>query len=264
VVNGDNVYWTDDIAGTVSSVPLAGGPSRVLATGQTLPQQIALTATTLYWGNSGVGPQSMPIDGGTVTQIDSNGAAGVAVNGTTFFWASTTNGKVWSQPLGGGPITTVASAQGGPKGLAATDGVLAWADSTTGEIMSCTLSGGVAGMPVELTSGQLSPTAIAVDGQNVYWANRAAAPDGSIAQLPLAGGTPFVLAPDQNMPTGLAIDGTNLYWSAGELIKTVPIDGGAVVSLAASQNAPMGVAVDATSVYWCDHGSGTVMKVTPK
>ncbi len=49
VIDADAAYFTDSSAGTVSSVPKAGGPVTVLATGQTQLQSIALDDTIVYW-----------------------------------------------------------------------------------------------------------------------------------------------------------------------------------------------------------------------
>ena len=54
-VDGTNVYWVDEGAGTVMSVPLAGGAPKTLASGQNKPWAIAVDATGIYWTNNGDG-----------------------------------------------------------------------------------------------------------------------------------------------------------------------------------------------------------------
>jgi hypothetical protein len=45
-------YWTDDVAGTVNRVPLAGGPSIVLASGQQQPGAVVVDDRYVYWTNA--------------------------------------------------------------------------------------------------------------------------------------------------------------------------------------------------------------------
>lgn len=63
-----------------------------------------------------------------------------------------------------------------------------------------------------IATGQLSPTGIAVDATDVYWANQG---DGTVVKCPrsgCAGASPTVLASGQPSPRGVAVDSTTLYW----------------------------------------------------
>ena len=46
------VYWTEPTSGTVKRAAKAGGQSSVIASGQDLPQAIAVLGTFVYWGNA--------------------------------------------------------------------------------------------------------------------------------------------------------------------------------------------------------------------
>jgi hypothetical protein len=48
-----NVYWTDDLGGTVMTALLDAGSLQVLASGQNAPQGIAVDSTSVYWANGG-------------------------------------------------------------------------------------------------------------------------------------------------------------------------------------------------------------------
>jgi hypothetical protein len=117
--------------------------------------------------------------------------------------------------------------------------------------------------PVVLASGQNHPFAIAIDRNNVYWANQGdgiAQGNGGIMKVPLTGApSPTPLATMQVRPTGIAVDATHVYWAvnsdtlgaanSGE-VRKIPIGGGAIVPLASSQDSPGPLAADGSYIYW--------------
>jgi hypothetical protein len=48
-VDDTSIWWTDFVADTVSQTPKAQGPTRVIATGQTLTRELAVDAACVYW-----------------------------------------------------------------------------------------------------------------------------------------------------------------------------------------------------------------------
>jgi hypothetical protein len=48
-VDETSIWWTDYVADTVSETPKAQGPTRVVATGQTLTRELAVDAACVYW-----------------------------------------------------------------------------------------------------------------------------------------------------------------------------------------------------------------------
>jgi hypothetical protein len=113
------------------------------------------------------------------------------------------------------------------------------------------------GTPVVLASNQPSPSGIATDATNVYWANSGLSiNDGTIMKVPLNGGTPTTLAVGQASPGGsLAVGGTGVYWSnssplgASDVMK-VPLSGGVATVLASGQAYPHSLVVNSTGVFW--------------
>src|SRR5262245_11453638 len=63
--------------------------------------------------------------------------------------------------------------------------------------------------PVVLAAGQGGPRGIAVDEQNVYWANEN---DGTVMGVRKSGGPVFKIATGQKTPSAVATDGTLVYW----------------------------------------------------
>lgn len=53
VVDGADLYWTNDGDGTVMKAPKAGGTPKVIASGQNGPGAIAVDGTNVYWINEG-------------------------------------------------------------------------------------------------------------------------------------------------------------------------------------------------------------------
>jgi hypothetical protein len=53
--DGVNVYWADQTAGTVSRVPVSGGATTVVVSGESRPTGVALDSTYVYWTSNGDG-----------------------------------------------------------------------------------------------------------------------------------------------------------------------------------------------------------------
>jgi hypothetical protein len=163
-------------------------------------------------------------------------------------------------------------------------------NACSGQTPDCR-SGACVAAPLVLASGQAAPQAIAIDDNNVYWANDG---DGTVLQVAKSGlGQPIAIATGLNGPGSLAVDATWVYWTVSNEIQRAPIGGGAVqtdskvvaYSLAMHQGVLVGgsigevytvptwnaqatflafpscdifsVATDATNVYWtCDGADG--------
>jgi len=52
-LDATNVYWTNNVGGTVMKVPTGGSAPTTLASGQSAPHGIAIDATSVYWTNTG-------------------------------------------------------------------------------------------------------------------------------------------------------------------------------------------------------------------
>jgi hypothetical protein len=83
VVDSANAYFTDPTAGTVSSVPIGGGPVTTLAQGQLNPLRIAVDSLYVYWtinpNNLGGAVMRARKDGSDTPQVFSTAASPVAI-----------------------------------------------------------------------------------------------------------------------------------------------------------------------------------------
>jgi hypothetical protein len=130
------------------------------------------------------------------------------------------------------------------------------------------------GAMAPLYSGGITPAAVAVDDENVYWVDvgTSGSSNGKVMQQSLSTGTTTTLAANRTMNGGMtqantwgfiALDATYVYWTeiangdgtAGTVMRA-PIGGGSLVTMASNQKVPQGVAVNATDVYWGDASNG--------
>jgi hypothetical protein len=220
-------------------------------------------------------------------------------SGHVYFAGIGYNQAVQAVPRGGGSATTIASDNdypyvNDPVSLAADGRYVYWVNGD-GTVNKVPLAGGKV---TTLASGQDQPSAVAVDGTNVYWVTWDQ--QGTVEKVPIGGGPVTTLATGQSWPASVAVEGTRVYWVNGDgtvnevpvgggsvttlatgppnavsmavdsthvywgtfgTVNEVPLGGGSVTTLATGQNFPIGMAVDGTHVYWVNHGGGEVNKV---
>jgi hypothetical protein len=173
-VDDSYVYWSEQMDGAIMKVALAGGASTTVASAS-LPWNIALDTTDVYWLGTGV--MKAPKSGGAATALTpetpSLPTAGLAVNATNVYFTSGPPGGasgVSSVPVGGGTVAVVSPT----------------------------------------SSSLTTPGPIAIDANRVYWADGS----GNVYAAPLAGGAAVTLATCQDNVDAIAVDETSLYWLA--------------------------------------------------
>jgi DNA-binding beta-propeller fold protein YncE len=90
-VDAVSVYWVDNVAaGAVVKVPLAGGMTTTLASGQINPYGLAIDSMAAYWTTAVGGILSVPLAGGMPTTLASgqDSPQGIAVDKTNIYWTN--------------------------------------------------------------------------------------------------------------------------------------------------------------------------------
>jgi len=284
-------------AGSESAPPPETKGPIALASGQTNPLSLALSAGALYW-----------------------------VSGTTFDEATgpKNDGSVKMIPLGGGEPLVIADNQASPRDLALDDTkkIVVWANAGDQALAWATL-GIPGGAPLSMAGPKLAePEGIALRGSELLWTElgndgvfraqtsfngsllEAKAPE-QLSQPSAPGTTPRRVAAAKNVvcwtyessgsvachangtavtvaasvvtPRALALDvaadgsATQVFFAsfadvqAGKQrggIYVAPVDGSAASApeLVAAEDHPNGLAVDADAVYWTGRTAGTVMR----
>jgi Domain of unknown function (DUF5050) len=225
---GDNVYFSNDdsggSAGSIVTVPQAGGTVTTLASGLDSPGLVTNDGTNIYW------------------TPDSSDVTGV----------------VYKMALTGGTVTSLAS-EAYSHDIVATSGLVYWTDQFTSSVAYVPVGGGTT---VTVASHQDVAYFMASDGKNVYWTNSAGADGGAVMKVAVGAdaGAPFELTAATNGPTGVTSDGTNVYFGSGSSAQVlkVGVNGGVPTTLVGGTSVTR-ITVDSKNVYWTDYTHGLVL-----
>ena len=178
--------------GSLFAVASGGGTPAALVSGQLFAANLAVDATSIYWGaadpTSGLGVlRSMALGGGTPTDLVAGltGLGRIAIDATSVYF--TTKTDLEKVPLAGGtPVSLVAPPGIGFTGLAV-DGTNAYFSTfdlsssvSVGDIERVALTGGVATV---LAASQNGPSSVALGPTTIYWVNADGGSDGAVDAL---------------------------------------------------------------------------------
>jgi hypothetical protein len=222
-VDRRNVYWIDEVDGTLERAPKQGG------------------VTMLVYSGSGNALAS---------------GASVAVDDTDVYWTSamqvgaSKTSLLRRQDKNGGEPTTVAQSATSPFSCVVLDSeYMYWVQGST--VFRASKKGGA---PGAVGGGLTSADCVAVDEKNAYVSlagtNAKQHADGSIVAVPKSGGPARALVKDVHAPADVQVDATDLYWIDGDKVMKAPKAGGAATQLAQAP-APIGdIVLDDSSVYF--------------
>jgi hypothetical protein len=180
---------------------------------------------SILWAQEGSGPGA-PDSGvfslwmGSSTPQQLAGGQGqvqfLATDGINLYWTDTADGTVLEEPVNGGALTTLASAQSKPTVIAVSSQFVYF--GTTNAIERVSPGGGV----TKVAAAQ-NPLGMVTDQSGLYWTN---AGSGTVMKLPVCGTAPLTLATGQSNPTGIAVDWNDVYWandsSSGQVLALNP------------------------------------------
>ena len=221
--DGVYAYWTrpdphqgHPVQGTVNRVPLAGGPTEVLAT-EVDPSSLNIESGTVYWLNGAIAKQfpnaivQIPASGGAVSQIAAPQSPGTLLVRDATAWVSNTH------------LTAMAATY-----MPVATGSSHYVDGLLG-----------------------TPILAAVDASTLYYA-AIVSNDYELWSIPRLGGTPMKLAPISTGLSALTLDGTNIYFAdaSDSGVFKIATTGGAKIPIAPNQTSVRGIAVHDSSVCW--------------
>jgi hypothetical protein len=162
---------------------------------------------------------SIPVAGGSPVALGGTfliPLGAIAVDATSIYFTAGEDysSAVFSLPLAGGAVTTLASGQSAHSVAIDSANVYwtNWAPAPPGNIRSVPRTGGYVTMRAD---NQGVPSSIAADGTNVYWTDSSA---GTVMRVAASGGALTTLATGLTHPSGIAVDATSVYFGTHDAV----------------------------------------------
>jgi hypothetical protein len=285
--------------GDLGTDPQCGSCGReclVIATGQSMPAALVVDSQNVYWRNLGIladpeppypGPyshgqlMSSPVGSASPTVLGSeltdapeafDPAALALAGGLLYFsqappFAAQNLVTCAISGCAGAPTVLLTGAELAT--LAVDAGSVYWTDFSASAVLSVPLSGGSVTTlwtpPVVGAPGVGVASGLAIDGNDLYWAN-----GSSILTCPKSGcgaAPTTVAAQALSFKSVVVVDANNVYWTDSNPFRTGKIYecpksgcGTTPTVLADGIDGARGLAVDADDVYWVEYYGGTIFR----
>jgi hypothetical protein len=251
-LDGANLYVLNAGAGTLSSVPAAGGTATDLVTGLTGASAFTFDVNNFYIA-AGMSVLRAPIGGGATETVVTEASAifDVAVAADTVYYASGTAVKSVASDATAGTGTDEGMPESGgePQSVAVDGDYVLWGAAVAFNVESYAMTGMVV-TKLGASQGDLifGHRTLQTDGTSVFWAN-----GSSVSYRIYEGGADAQSNAGSSIEsekiTAFAINATTVYLGAGANIEKATF-GEDAIRLARGQGAVHSMVLDATSVYW--------------
>jgi len=272
--DSSGVYWidegvgvgTDTIDGAVMKASIDGSGVATVVSHLVAPKDIALDATTVYFLGAGTSVagfedgavMSVNKDGGELTRLvpNQNRPTLLVADESSLYWFDAGTDALMKAAKDGTGLTALANRLR-PRMLVLDATDVYFVDDETGSIEKIPKEGGAPVVIGRDATSYGSPSALAVDADDVYWSA-----SDAILRMAKDGSALTVLAAPRNA-LALAIDGDALYRAGtasdghpGDVLSKAPLGGGDETILAGAQPlSGKGFAIGPTSVYWTTSGT---------
>ena len=224
-----------------------------LSTGSAGAASVAVDGTSVYWAGNAV--MKAHLDGSNPVTVSTTAGGYLVVDSQNIYWTSPNSGEVLAAPIAGGtPITLASSSDEFFYGLAVDGTGIYW--GTLNGVLKAPLTGGgsVATIAADFVFN------IVASHDRVWFTDYT-----MVASVDVDGGTPATIFNAQGSgapePYGIAVDGTTVFWTASDTVMSAALDGGTPTALASGQGMPTVMAVDGTSVYWAADAHNGIVKL---
>jgi len=274
-VEGDTIFWTNVVGGTVVSHSInPGGGVTVIATGLTSPETVVADVSKVYWsdtfgvgaGGGGIGRANhdgSELEPEWLSAADTENTRLLLDNATEVFALRITGGVVRASKVFASPVTIATGAAWG--GYLDGD-MLYWADYGGGQLLRADVSGDGPFDVEVIATGQPNIYGVFVLDDVAYWTVEGdcmAGTGGMVRARAIDALGPVVdIASDLRCPEDLVVDAEHVYWTewngAGSVWRSNH-DGSDATALFPALSA--GITADDTAIYWADQTDGRIRKL---